>query len=425
MGSYDKKRRKQQREQQKTRQRDAVVAKVASNPAAELTGRGSVETEPASQETSTCLCIDPLAPVIVRSGRPFDSQSGPDPARFPPPSTLAGCLRTAWARHHGIAFSPDLLKHEVRGPLLWRDDEILVPKPADALYFGHGEAARAVRAAPRALDAHSGCDMPDGLLPVSLSQEVKGKPGTGPSWWRLADLSIFRRDSMPSLPTLSKHGWSPPPGDLRTHVGIDNRSSAAKQGILFQTVGLDLGASLDSPGLQLLALFAEPLPSTLAHFGGERRLAQVRPQPEASWPQSPETLASEIQEAQGLVLTLLSPGLFAAGYRPAWLDERLTDDSLCGTPPDCPGLKLRLRAASCERWQPQSGWDLAKRQPRATRKMIPAGAVYWFEILECANSADLGRLWLSSIADQPQDRLDGYALSHPAPWCPTAHYIEE
>lgn len=425
MGSYDKKRRKQQREQQKIRQRAAVVSTVSGTPAAKLTGQGPADAEPTLQETSTCLCIDPLAPVIVRSGRPFDAQSGPDPARFPPPSTLAGCMRTAWARHHGVAFSPDLLKHEVRGPLLWRDGEILVPKPADTLYFGHGEAAQAVRAMPCALDADSGCDLPDGLLPVRLSQEIKGKPGTGPSWWRLADLATFRMGGMPSLRTLSEHGWSPPPGDLRTHVGIHEKSGAAKQGILFQTVGLDLGASLKEPGLQLLVRFAEPLPPALVHLGGERRLAQMRPMAEASWPQAPETLTREIQEAKGLVLTLLTPGLFAAGYRPAWLNEGLDDGSLCGTPPDCPGLKLRLRAAACERWQPQSGWDLAKRQPRATRKMIPAGAVYWFEILECADSADLERLWLSSIADQPQDRLDGYALSHPAPWRPTEQHIEE
>lgn len=424
MGSYDKKRRKKQREQQKTHSRPVAAPTVTSTPVAKA-GRGQIDAEPDLQETSTCLCIDPLAPIIVRSGRPFDAQTGPDPARFPPPSTLAGCLRTAWARHHGAAFTSDLLKHEVRGPLLWRDGEILVPKPADALYFGHAEAAQMVRAAPGAQDADSDCDLPDGLLPVRLSQEIKGKPGKGPSWWRLAELSTFRKDGMPSLGTLNEHGWLPPPGDLRTHVGIHKKSGAAKQGVLFQTVGLDLGASPGSPGLQLLVHFAEPLPQALVHLGGERRLAQMRPLPEASWPQAPESLAREIRDAKGLVLTLLSPGLFAAGYRPAWLDERLDDGSLCGTPPGCPGLRLRLRAVACERWQPQSGWDLARHQPRATRKMIPAGAVYWFEILECAESADLGSLWLSSISDQPQDRLDGYALSHPAPWRPTEQHIED
>jgi len=31
------------------------------------------------------VSLEPLAPLIVRSGRPFDDQAGADAPRFPPP----------------------------------------------------------------------------------------------------------------------------------------------------------------------------------------------------------------------------------------------------------------------------------------------------------------------------------------------------
>ena len=71
------------------------------------------------------------------------------------------------------------------------------------------------------------------------------------------------------------------------------------------------------------------------------------------------------------------------------------------------------------RWQPHSGWDLATQQPRATRKLIPAGAVYWCEILAGLTPAALEPLWLASLCDDPQDGRDGFGLALPAAWQPT------
>ena len=228
---------------------------------------------------------------------------------------MAGCLRTAWARETGRDFGPELAQLAVAGPLLFnpenRDEHrILAPKPADALYFGHGDAARCVRAEPRAFDSGCGADLPDALLPVQLREPVDGKPGSGPAWWSWADLLAFRLgEEIPSTGTggtgrtdrtgeagrtartggnggppssreegrphgaghpdtgtadadaeqtlderrfykrLCENGWSPPPqGDRRTHVAIDPGTRAAAAGRLFQTEGLDLDAPAASAG---------------------------------------------------------------------------------------------------------------------------------------------------------------------------------
>jgi CRISPR-associated protein Cmr3 len=115
-----------------------------------------------------------------------------------------------------------------------------------------------------------------------------------------------------------------------------------------------------------------------------------------------------------LTLTLLTPAIFAAGYRPDWLDEDLQ-----GEPPGVAGLRLQLVAAALERWQPHSGWDLAEQAPRATRKLVGAGATYWFRLLDEPDDGALASLWLASLCDDEQDRRDGYGLALPAPWIPT------
>lgn len=404
-----------------------------SAPAPPVPG-GTDERQP-----STVVSLDPLAPIIVRSGRPMNAHTDADPAQFPPPSTVAGCLRTAWARATDRRFGSELAQLVVAGPLLVSDDgKLLAPKPTDALYFGHGASARCLRAEPRAFRDGCGADLPTGLLPVQLTEQVEGKPGTGPAWWSWDDLRTFRDGADRSIDELQRNGWSPPKGDRRTHVSIDPFTRTSVAGALYETEGLDLDAapaafrtsamerteavpptdpndadSASSGGLRLLVRCAEALAPTLVHLGGKRRLAALEPEPEERWPASPDEWLERICKGGGLCLTLLTPGVFSAGYRPGWLDHALT-----GSPPEAPRLNLRLRAAAVERWQPHSGWDLAQRQPRRTRKVVPAGATYWFDMLGACDKDAVAALWLASVCDEPQDRRDGFGLALPGPWTP-------
>jgi CRISPR-associated protein Cmr3 len=117
---------------------------------------------------------------------------------------------------------------------------------------------------------------------------------------------------------------------------------------------------------------------------------------------------------------LVTPALFERGWLPGWLDE-----SLQGSPPGHARLKLRLCAASLERWQPFSGWDLQSRNrhsagaARAIRRMVPSGSLYWFKVLE-GDADTIAKLWLSPVSDQEQDRRDGFGLAAPGVWstCP-------
>lgn len=371
--------------------------------------------------------IEPKAPLVVRSGRPFDDQSGADAARFPPPSTLAGALRTAHAESEGKLLSREIASIAVAGPLPAKLDlqgnycSLLVPKPADALYFWSADkkTKRLVRTVPLALSEGEGCDLPQGVLPVQLAEEVKGKPAPGPRWWAWEDLLAFRSANTNTMTfdQIEKNGWSPMPDDIRTHVAIERETQAAEAGKLFQTAGLNCwqrpeGGKFPVGGIGIVGRIAGNINMGVITLGGERKLSAIKVADNTAWPSLPEMLSSQMREAAGLTLTLLTPALFAEGWYPAWLNENLE-----GTPPGCDGLCLKLRAAALDRWQPHSGWDLAQQKARAGRKLVAAGAVFWFEILQGDDLA-LNALWLAHISDQEQDRLDGFGLVLPQPWQP-------
>ena len=354
--------------------------------------------------------IEPKAPLVIRSGRPFDGPAGADEARFPPPSTLAGALRTAHAESDDKSFSPDLAKIAVAGPLPVRLGDkpvLLVPKPADALYFWNEDktAVRLARAEPKKLEAGEGCDMPGDLLPVQLTKNVKSKPASGPRWWALSDLLAWRSTVSPesTFEQIEQNGWSPMADAVRTHVGIEHISQAAESGKLFQTAGLDFwcrpdqGQEFPENRIGIVGCIDGNIDVGLITLGGERRLSAIALAPDGLWPTLPADLVDDIKNARGLSLTLLTPALFAAGWKP----------------PEIPGLKLA--AAALDRWQPHSGWDLALQKPRAGRKLVPASAVYWYELV---GDADLPALWLAPLADHDQDRRDGFGLVLPQPWKP-------
>lgn len=376
--------------------------------------------------------IRPQAPLVFRTGRPFGATGGGETLPFPLPGTVAGALRTAWAeqqpqRPDYAALRETLCAAAVAGPLaavVEADGRIepLLPRPVDALYLGSGAETGVWRLLPGELPPGSGCDLPAGLLPVLLdAQAPKGKPAKeAPAFWRAAVMADWL-SGKPLPAALADHGLPALPIETRTHVAMRPDTWASDSGRLFQSAGLDFGARRRTEGggwqersHALLARSTLAIEPAMRRLGGEGRLAHLAPA--AVWPQPPAGLFEAIVGQKQLRLILATPASFAAGWRPGWLDTDLT-----GTPPDCPGLTLRLRAAAVERWQPVSGWDMAAGragkggQPRAVRRLVPAGGVYWFELLQ-GDAAALAALWLAPIADNPQDRRDGYGLALPGCW---------
>ncbi|WCN08279.1 type III-B CRISPR module-associated Cmr3 family protein [Marinomonas mediterranea] len=389
--------------------------------------------------------LDPKAPLIIRSGRPFDEQAGADEARFPPPSTMAGALRAAYARANNIGFEGNtqcILSKAIKGPLPVKQSvsgdthTLLVPKPADAQYYYNNQGEKEiVRLSPRPLVADEGWDLPTSLLPVVFCEEQtkqhgkpesgpeRGKPVSGPEWWSFDDLLTWRVDKPLEYESILRNGWTPPPGDIRTHVAINFETYAAEDGKLFQTSGLPMWQARE----QTKTVFPEerillagkidgnifpnnesPTPIQALNLGGERRLAEISTE-NTLWPDIDSNTLSDLASAQYLSLTLLTPAIFENGWLPCNQGE---DGRFIYSPPGSDNLQLELISAAVGRWKAQSGWDLANRRPKPSRKIAPAGSVYWFKVL-AGDEHEIRQLWLTNISTSKRDRTDGFGLVLP------------
>jgi CRISPR-associated protein Cmr3 len=376
--------------------------------------------------------LNPRDPLVIRSSRPFEAISDAEAAKFPPPSTIAGALRNVYARSQSMDFKnkahlKQLLECQVTGPLAVKipigasidkleEENILVPKPTDAQYFYVDDEIVIVGMKPLEMGDDEGCDLPNGLLPLFLSQNIKGKPVKGPRWWALKDLLAWRAGKVPSFKDVVANGWTPTEPEIRTHIARDNQTLNAVEGQIFQTTGLTMwqqpesAASFPNENVAILAGIKGNVTLKAMNLGGERRLAEVKSCPFPLWPSSPEDHAKGLLESGGLTLTFLTPTIFAHGWRPEWINE----NTLIGKPPGCGQLQLKLKAATLERWAPQSGWDLDINKPRASERMLPAGATYWFEIIaDTTTEQDLERLWMAHLCDNHQHNLNGFGLALP------------
>lgn len=152
----------------------------------------------------------------------------------------------------------------------------------------------------------------------------------------------------------------------------------------------------------------------LLRFGGDGRGAAVVPcstqPPEPDWPR--------IDREKRFRLILATPGLFECGWRLPGLD---TNDLWRG--PD--GSTARLVAASVNRADVISGWDLAKWShgkggPKTAFRVAPTGSVYWFDEFQGAVTA-LGKLaaegfWAMGDYPDPSRRAEGFNNVLVAAW---------
>jgi len=369
--------------------------------------------------------LEPQAPLVFRSGKPFGEGSR-DGANFPWPSSLAGLMRTVhWdalntSAPPGKEAAKDLLALASAGPLLAkREQGRLTPmfsKPADALYLLKDEKKDQEKAVYRLLpgshEADCDSDLPQGLQPVVAEVNApKAKPQDGPEYWTLEQLLTWRMGEKVEFAALEQCSYS---RETRTHVAINRSTLAADSGRLFQTEGLDFAPCRKPDGMGyekfdwvFLARSTVDVAPQMVAFGGERRLSWLQRTSAQDPLALPEAHRKALQTSRKVSLTLATPALFNAGWQPSWAGNEV---------PGVPGLNLKLVAAAVERWQGISGWDLLNQQAKAARKAVAAGATYWFEIIGEPPADWVERLWLAPISDEAQDRHDGFGLVIPGIW---------
>lgn len=367
------------------------------------------------------LKIDPCGPVIARDGRPFSLGQRMVSLPWPYPSVLAGSLRTMVGKKLPGGFSPENLDRlkaaEIAGPLPVLDNELYFPAPQDLLIDGDAKKLYPLR--PMA-PAAGGCNLPQGLQPVLAPVlDTEFKPTPPPAFWSCAKMAAWLQSPEGSdfeAPKDADKGfWKGPEQDARMHVTIAPATGSAEEGMLYRTVGLAMEKGVHLTARVEAGALSDKLTSlkALHPFGGRRRLAKWSADAGlgTAW-KCPSGLAGTVGESKLLRLVLATPALFEHGWRPGWIGENLKG-TLPGT-----GAGVTLIGVCNERWRPISGWDLVARGPKAVRRLVPAGSVYFLELDEPLGTEAVEKLWLQSVCDQEQDRKDGFGLAIWGVWNP-------
>ena len=384
-------------------------------------------------ESTRYLRLTPLSPLIARDSRPFGMGQGNRVRSMDwiSPSVIAGAVRTAvWKANDTL--TPEQLKTiEVCGGFPVLNERIYLPRPLDALIRKTDKATGTTDVLRiRPMSGSAGVQMPHADLvpsaPVGMPEE-DFKPESGDAFWPLATMAQWLGCDDDQSVSMKIDGLPTPAKEDRTNVTILPESGAAEDSKLFTTTGLDFvrkpkeGASegrLSQMRIGVRVNFGEdvwadfgnhaPLPERLlVPLGGERRLAEVRAtEADKGFWEAPKSLSWTGKK--WLRMVLATPAIFEKGWLPGWLREK--DGTLIGTIPGS-GVSVRLVSAVVGRWKPLAGWSYEKDRngPKALRRMVPAGSVYFFEVVE--GGEGIADLWLRSVCDCQQDARDGFGLA--------------
>lgn len=403
------------------------------------------------------LKIQPLDPLMLRDGRPFDDTPGARAYSRTDvvPSVVSGSIRTMIAKQFSnFGMIPyDLFSSmPVYGPLYVWKGKPFFPVPADLGFYEDENGALQINyTLPRRPSVQQGflgtwdsgeheeqlwpgqvlprMGKVSSVTPAYLSLEWLTRWLTGqlsPDCWTkpLCDWrKLVKEDMLDDAAVEDVHFLPPFVLDERDHIAIESDTRVAKDEALFTTQSvvfppeLDLHARVDVPK-------GSPWPPALSaihSLGGKRRLAHFREcEAEGLW-ECPEEVQKTLSQAKYVRLTLATPAYFAKGWLPRWLDDQLCTNELFAQ--EVSGeFKMKLLWACVPRWQPVSGWSYKHRAPKAVRRMVPAGSVYFFEVTE-GNPGELANHWLSSISDVNRrkdvfDKEDGFGLALWGTWQP-------
>ena len=366
--------------------------------------------------------------LILRDGHPFGDIGVVDGhcRQWPLAQTLAGMIRTKI----GFSIAPDYFDSQKncdeilnsglkRQMPVTEDGNFLVSVPHDIVFSQvtsgtAEEQAKLTVNIPELikLDERCGTDIQnrDWLIPYL---ELKDKPAKETPFFLKWDVFMryIQEDLTAESSNLYEFGTSAPISDIRLHNAIDASSLTSNKGQLFsnqgiylmvrvaqqQTIPVNLWIDVDDQGRDINI-------TGDAYLGGERKTVFLQ-KSEMLFPECPDFFTDK----QFLKLILTTHGDFG-NWVPDWLMPDLSADKIEWVTIPQTDYKIRLRSAYISGHDTISGWDYASKQAKASKKLVPPGAVYIIEMQNPHQSQAIANLFWGNSLDinNKTTALNGY-----------------
>lgn len=344
--------------------------------------------------------IEPFDPVFFRDGKPFTmGEDSWGNGMFPPmPSVVYGALRASWfannISHYAKAGKADdpTLGLKIKGLFVEYQGSMLVPLPMDCVAETRKEnKATLLKLHPA--PSLSNCATPMILKPGVGAQIVDSVQG---GWVDDISLSEYLNGKRTTLHFISQHQFTSI--EPRTGITLDRGTRTAKAGNMYR---IGMNRMLDAAFVVNYTDLDIPR-SGMLKLGGEGKGAAYQPV-NFDLPSAPKL------EDNMLKLYLLTPAIFSNGWLPGWINpSSLEGEYVQGN------VKLRCRvvAAVIGDYLSVGGWDIQKNAPKPMRKAVPAGSVYYLQLLE-GDLVEVSRGFHGlAISDQAQDQKEGFGICY-------------
>lgn len=104
-------------------------------------------------------------------------------------------------------------------------------------------------------------------------------------------------------------------------------------------------------------------------------------------------------------LYLSTPAIFSKGWLPEWIDNNTFEGTFNG-------IRLKLVTTAIGRPVYIGGFDIKRKEPKPMRRAVPAGSVYYFEVLENKGNISITDAFHGKpISDDENDKKQGFGIT--------------
>jgi len=330
--------------------------------------------------------LDAMDTLFFRDGKPFSwgDETWAD-GMFPPsPSVIYGALRSRYFSEHidqlRYADEPDdpTKNLKISAVALQTGNRLLFPMPLDCVKQKGVNEDSVTPLKDMAASGVSNCR----LGKVLISEKNASVETVENAFLMSSSLKKYLRGQPGKLSyaDLSKRVVTEP----KIGIGRENQTHTTKEGMLYRIemkrLESVMGFGKETESLALFAAF-EGLSIDDTGFlklGGEGKSVHYAPS-------AVRDIEAPQLKGNRFKLYLASPALFEKGWLPSFIDE----DTLTG---QCGNLEIRLETAMIGKPYPIGGFRMKPPvSPKPMRMAVPAGSVYYFEIMkgEIQDAVDL------------------------------------